>query len=44
MKGHNPHIKVDDTLKEVLKVVMAKRFRPEVRALDLSRFHADPGE
>ncbi|XP_034235573.1 nuclear RNA export factor 1-like [Thrips palmi] len=42
VKGFNHPIKVDDALKEVLKVVMARRFRPDVRSLDLSRFHADP--
>ncbi|KAJ1524429.1 hypothetical protein ONE63_010927 [Megalurothrips usitatus] len=38
----NLNITVDDTLKEILKSVMARRFRSDVRSLDLSRFHADP--
>lgn len=42
VRGCNHPVRVDDTLKEVLKVVMARRFRSDVRALDLSRFHADP--
>ncbi|KAM8716748.1 hypothetical protein ACLKA7_003596 [Drosophila subpalustris] len=37
-----PQIIIDEELKERMKLVMAKRYNVETKALDLSRFHADP--
>ncbi|XP_030378948.1 nuclear RNA export factor 1 [Scaptodrosophila lebanonensis] len=37
-----PHVNIDDAFKERMKVVMAKRYNAQTKALDLSRFHADP--
>lgn len=39
-----PQCEVDDKLKERLKQAMAKRYVQETNALDLSKFHQDPGE
>ncbi|XP_052850287.1 nuclear RNA export factor 1 isoform X3 [Drosophila gunungcola] len=37
-----PLVAIDDAFKEKMKVTMAKRFNVQTKALDLSRFHADP--
>lgn len=37
-----PLVNVDDTLKERMKLAMAKRYNAATNALDLSKFHADP--
>jgi nuclear RNA export factor len=39
-----PHVEFDSNLKEKLKAAMEKRYNRNLKALDLSRFHADPGE
>ncbi|XP_026271577.1 nuclear RNA export factor 1 [Frankliniella occidentalis] len=39
---NNLNIVLNEPLKETIKTVMAKRFRPDVKSLDLSRFHSDP--
>lgn len=38
-----PQCEIDDKLKERLKQVMSKRYVQETNALDLSKFHRDPG-
>lgn len=38
-----PAVQVDNQLKEKLKLVMAKRYVQEMKALDLSKFTSDPG-
>lgn len=38
-----PFVEVDDKLKEKVKLVMSRRYRVEVQALDLRKFHVDPG-
>ena len=42
VRGSLPQIKIDQTLKERMKQVMAKRYNLQTKALDLSKFHADP--
>ncbi|EDV44563.2 uncharacterized protein Dana_GF20263 [Drosophila ananassae] len=37
-----PMVAIDDAVKEKMKVTMAKRYNVATKALDLSRFHADP--
>ncbi|XP_017085602.1 nuclear RNA export factor 1 isoform X2 [Drosophila eugracilis] len=37
-----PLVVIDDAFKEKMKVTMAKRYNVQTKALDLSRFHADP--
>lgn len=37
-----PQVDVNDTLKEVMKVTMASRYNSGTKALDLTKFHADP--
>ncbi|XP_073835333.1 nuclear RNA export factor small bristles isoform X1 [Musca autumnalis] len=37
-----PMVPVDEEFKEKMKLVMAKRYNPNTKALDLSKFHADP--
>lgn len=38
-----PQCEIDDKLKERLKQAMSKRYVQETNALDLSKFHRDPG-
>lgn len=38
-----PPCEIDDKLKERLKQAMVKRYVQETNALDLSKFHRDPG-
>lgn len=38
-----PNVVVDDGMKEKMKLVMAKRYNVATKALDLTKFHADPG-
>ncbi|KAF5277675.1 hypothetical protein FQA39_LY18444 [Lamprigera yunnana] len=38
----SPNVDVTDTLKERLKLAMAKRYNLDNKALDLTKFHADP--
>lgn len=37
-----PPTNIDDALKERMKVVMAKRYNAQTKALDLTKFHTDP--
>jgi nuclear RNA export factor len=39
-----PHVEMDLAMKEKLKAAMAKRYNVNLKALDLSCFHADAGE
>jgi hypothetical protein len=39
-----PHVEIDSNLKEKLKAAMEKRYNRNLKALDLSQFHTDPGE
>jgi nuclear RNA export factor len=39
-----PHVELDYTMKEKIKAAMVKRYNANLKALDLSRFHTDPGE
>lgn len=39
-----PICEFDDKLKERLKQAMVKRYVQETNALDLSKFHLDPGK
>lgn len=39
-----PHVEIDSTMKEKIKAAMIKRFNVNLKALDLSRFHTDPGK
>ncbi|CAH1711743.1 unnamed protein product [Chironomus riparius] len=41
VRGSVPHVKVDETLKERMKLAMVKRYNPQTKALDLTKFHAD---
>jgi hypothetical protein len=38
------HVEMDSAMKEKLKAAMVKRYNANFKALDLSRFHANPGE
>ncbi|XP_022114624.2 nuclear RNA export factor 1 [Pieris rapae] len=37
-----PRINITDDMKEKMKLAMAKRYNPTTKALDLTKFHADP--
>jgi nuclear RNA export factor len=39
-----PHVEIDSTLKEKIKVAMVKRYNVDQKALDLSQFHRDSGK
>lgn len=43
IEGRPPQIQIDGELKEKIKLVMNKRYIPENKALDLSKFVKDPG-
>lgn len=38
-----PNVAVDASMKEKMKLAMAKRYNATTKALDLTKFHADPG-
>lgn len=38
-----PNVAIDDNMKEKMKLAMAKRYNATTKALDLTKFHADPG-
>lgn len=38
----SPHVDVNAELKERMKLTMAKRYNSATKALDLTKFHADP--
>ncbi|GFG38323.1 hypothetical protein Cfor_01734 [Coptotermes formosanus] len=42
VKPDMPHVELNCTLKEKIKAAMVKRYNAALKALDLSRFHADP--
>lgn len=42
VRGSIPQVRIDDTLKERIKNAMGKRYNPTTKALDLTKFHADP--
>lgn len=42
VRGNFPQNRVDESLKQRMKNVMGKRYNPATKALDLSKFHADP--
>ena len=44
MKPDEPHVELNSTLKEKIKEAMVKRYNANLKALDLSRFHTDPGK
>ncbi|KAL0878623.1 hypothetical protein ABMA27_003701 [Loxostege sticticalis] len=37
-----PNVTIDADMKEKMKLTMAKRYNPATKALDLTKFHADP--
>jgi hypothetical protein len=39
-----PYVVLDSAWKEKIKAVMVKHYNANVKALDLSQFHIDPGE
>jgi hypothetical protein len=39
-----PHVELSSGLKEKMNAVILKRYKANSKALDLSRFHTDPGE
>lgn len=41
VRGSMPQTRIDETLKERMKLAMAKRYNAATNALDLSKFHAD---
>jgi nuclear RNA export factor len=44
VKADLPHVELNSTLKEKIKEAMVKRYNADLKALDMSRFHADPGK
>lgn len=42
VRGGYPNVTVDEDFKDKMKLVMAKRYNSQTKALDLSKFHADP--
>lgn len=44
VKNSVPNVTVDADLKEKMKLAMAKRYNATIKALDLTKFHADPGK
>ena len=43
VKSETPNTDMNDQLKQRIKLVLGKRYRPETNALDLSSFYQDPG-
>jgi len=41
VRGSVPHVKVDDQLKERMKMAMVKRYNQATKAMDLTKFHED---
>lgn len=39
-----PSVNIDANMKEKMKLVMAKRYNPATKALDMTKFHSDPGK
>ena len=44
VKPDIPHVELNSALKEKIKAAMVKRYNADLKALDLSRFHADRGK
>lgn len=44
VKNSVPNVTIDADLKEKMKVAMAKRYITNLKALDLTKFHANPGK
>lgn len=42
VKNSIPQVQIDDNFKERMKLAMAKRYNAATKALDLTKFHADP--
>lgn len=42
VRGSVPHVKLDEQLKERMKHAMVKRYNAGTKAMDLTKFHADP--
>lgn len=42
VRGSVPQVRIDESLKERIKNAMGKRYNPATKALDLTKFHADP--
>lgn len=42
VRGSLPQTKIDQSLKDRMKNAMGKRYNPATKALDLTKFHADP--
>ncbi|KAJ2951730.1 hypothetical protein O0L34_g13895 [Tuta absoluta] len=42
VKNSVPQVTIDDDMKEKMKLAMAKRYNAATKALDLTKFHADP--
>jgi nuclear RNA export factor len=42
VRGSLPSIKVDNVVKEKMKMAMVKRYNLQTKALDLTKFHTDP--
>jgi hypothetical protein len=44
VKPGSPHVELNFAVKEKITATMGKRFELTSKALDLFRFHTDPGE
>lgn len=44
VKNSVPNVPIDADMKEKMKLTMAKRYNATTKALDLTKFHADPGK
>jgi nuclear RNA export factor len=42
VRGSLPITRIDDNLKERMKMAMVKRYNAQTKAMDLTKFHADP--
>lgn len=42
VRGSVPQTRVDETLKERMKMAMVKRYSAQTKAMDLTKFHGDP--
>lgn len=42
VRGSVPLVRVDETLKERMKMAMVKRYNAQTKAMDLTKFHSDP--
>jgi hypothetical protein len=44
VKSALPYSELNSTLKDKIKAAVMKHYNADLKTLDLSRFHADPGE